>query len=145
MLVGYLSVDEVNRDLVVQMAAACGATVRLLSPKAQDLDGDFGAVLYDLESVPPKQRAEIVAELLHAPLTRPVAVHSYKLDTEADLLRDKGIIVARRLEPNLFRALCRSLRSTSALRPSLEVRQELDVSDLVGEITASAIGVAYRN
>jgi hypothetical protein len=144
MLIAYLSTDEVNRHLAARMAAECGATLHPLSPKDPPPDGRFDAVLYDPDSMPPACREEIVASALADPATRPLAVHSYNLDMQADALRDKGVVVTRRLGPGVLRALCRSLGPAPATRPSLGPQGGLADPDIVVEITVSALGVACR-
>jgi hypothetical protein len=144
MPIAYLSTDEVNRHLAALMAAACGATLHPLSPKDPPPDGRFDAVLYDLDSMPPACREEIVASALADPPTRPVAVHSYNLDMQADALRDKGVVVTRRLGPGVLRALCRSLGPALATLPPLGPQGGLADPDIVVEITVSALGVACR-
>jgi hypothetical protein len=145
MLIAYVSADEVNRDLATRMAATCGATLHLFSPKDTPPDSRFDAVLYDLESVPPGQREEIVTGLLYNASTRPVAAHAYELDANVAALRDNGVIFDRQLTPKLLRILCRSLRSAPIPVSSCEARREPAIMDLVGEITVSALGVACRH
>jgi hypothetical protein len=144
MSIAYLSADEVNRHLAGGMAAACGATLYLLSPKDPPPDGRFDAVVYDLDSMPPACREEILASALARPPTRPVAVHSYNLDMWADALRDNGTVVTRRLVPGVLRALCRSPGSAPATLPPIGPRGGLADSEIVVQITVSALGVACR-
>jgi hypothetical protein len=120
MSIAYLSTDEVNPRLAGRMAAACGETLHFLSPRDPPPDGRFDAVRYDLKSMPPACREAILASALARPPTRPVAVHSYNLDTRADALRDKGVVLTRRLGPVVLRALCRSLGPAPAALPPLE-------------------------
>jgi hypothetical protein len=145
MLIAYLSEDEVNRDLAARMAAACGATLHFRSSNNPPPDGGFDAAVYDLESMPPRRRGEVVARLLAAPSTRPEAVHAYNLDAEADALQNKGVIVTRRLGPAVLRSLCRSLSSAPTPGPPVQIQCELADMDLLGEITVSALGVASRD
>jgi hypothetical protein len=144
MSIAYLSTDEVNRHLAGRMAAACRATLHPLSPKDPPPDGRFDAVLYDLDSMPPACREEIVASTLAGPPTRPMEVHSYNLDMRADALRDKGVVVTRRLGPGVLRALRRSLSPAPAPLPPLGPQGWLADPDIVVEITVSALGVACR-
>jgi hypothetical protein len=142
--IAYLSTDEVNRHLADRMAAACGVTLHALSPRDPPPDGRFDAVLYDPDSMPPACREEIIASILAGPPTRPVAVHSYNLDIRADALRDKGVVVTRRLVPGVLQALCRSLGPAPATLPPLGPQGGLADPDIVVEITVSALGVACR-
>jgi hypothetical protein len=144
-LIAYLSDDEVNRDLATRLAAACGVALQLFSPKETPPDDLFDAVLYDLETMPPKRRAEIVAALLAAPSTRPVAIHAYNLDVEANTLKENGVIVSRRLGPAVLRALSRPLGSAPTSQLPIETRGELAASYLIGEVTVSPLGVARRD
>jgi hypothetical protein len=129
MSIAYLSTDEVNRHLAARMAAACGATLHPLSPKDPPPDGRFDAVLYDLKSIAPARREEIMTGALADPATRPVAVHAYNLDTPADAPRDKGVVVTRQLGPVVLRALCRSLGP--ATLPPLGPQRGLADPDIV--------------
>jgi hypothetical protein len=140
----YMSADDVNRNRVARMATARGATLYMLSPTDPPPDGRFDVVLYDLDSMPPKRREEIVASILGAPSVRPVAVHSYNLGKQASALREKGVVVADRLGPGLFQALCRSLGPVAGPQPSIAPRGRLAEPDRVLEIIISAIGVACR-
>jgi hypothetical protein len=102
-LIAYLSTDEVNQDLALQMAAACDIRVELLSPRDPPPDGEFDALVYDLDYWPLPQRQEVLAELLTGQAPHPVAVHTYNLDADQiDALRAKGMAVHRRLEPEVF-------------------------------------------
>jgi hypothetical protein len=144
MSIAYLSTDEVNRHLAGRMAAACGAKLHPLSPKDPPPDGRFDAVLYDLDSMPLACREEIVASALAGPPTRPVAVHSSNLDTRADALRNKGVVVTRQLGPGVLRALCRSLGPAPATLLPLRPQGGLADPAFVVEITVSALGVTCR-
>jgi hypothetical protein len=142
MLIAYISSDEVNRHLATQMATARGKTIHSFFPECKLPESRFDAILYDLDSVPVWVRAGIVAVLLTAPLSRPVAVHTYKLDDEADALRAKGVIVNRRLGPRVIRALSPPSGSAPAPCPSVEDGSRFFEPNLVGVITVSTIGVA---
>jgi hypothetical protein len=144
MSIAYLSADEVNCHLAARMAAACGAALHPVSPRDPPPDGRFDAVLYDLDSMPPACREEILASALADRATCPVAVHSYNLDMQADALRDKGVVVTRRLGPRVLRALCGSLGPAPATLPPLRPQRGLADPDIVVEITVSALRVACR-
>jgi hypothetical protein len=106
MRIAYATTDEVNQALAVQLAGECGAVVHELLPKNASPDGQFDAVLYDLDDVPGLQRREVVARLLSGPSSCSKAVHGYDLSEEqASALRRHGIVVSRHLEPELFRCL----------------------------------------
>ena len=142
MPIAYLSADELNCHLAARMAAACGAALLPITPRDPPPDGRFDAVLYDLDSMPPACREEMVASALADRATRPVAVHSYNLDMQAGALRDKGVVVTRRLGPGVHRALCGSLGPAPATLPPLRPQRGLADPDTVVEITVSALRVA---
>jgi hypothetical protein len=144
MPIAYLSTDEVNCYHAARMAAACGTTLHPVSPTDTPPDGRFDAVIYDLDSIPPACREEIVASALADPATRPVAVHSYNLDMQADALRDKGVVVTRRLGPVVLRALCRSLGPAPATLPPPTPQGGLADPDIFLEITVSARRLTCR-
>jgi hypothetical protein len=103
MRIAYLTTDEVNQDLATQMAAECGVTLVPVTPQAPSPDGQFDAVVYDLDYLPPDQRQQILTDLSSHPVGRRVAVHSYRLaDEQTETLCDNGVLVYRRLEPELF-------------------------------------------
>jgi hypothetical protein len=145
MLIAYISADEVNRDLAARMGANYGAEIQLFSPRDSAPDGRFDGVLYDLESVTRVQRELIVAQLLEHPSSRPVAVHFYDVDGNAEQLREQGVIFNRQLKPSLVRTLCRSAASNVSTRPRLENQWQRATEPLVGQITVSALGVAVRD
>jgi hypothetical protein len=99
-------------------------------------------VLYDLESISRLHREMIVAHLLERPSSRPVAVHCYDVEGNAERLREQGVIISRQLKPSLMRTLCRSAATNIDIRPPLEKRCEQATLSLVGQITVSALGVA---
>jgi hypothetical protein len=145
MLIAYLSTDEVNRHLACRIAAACSATLRPLSLKDPPPDGRFDAVLYDLDSMPPASREEIVASAIAGPQTRLVAIHSYNLDTRTDALRKRGVVVSRQLGSGVLRDLVgRVLGLAPATLPLLGPQGGLADPSIVLEITVSARGIARR-
>ena len=107
MRIAYLTLDEVNEHLATLMAGECGATLFRLMPRDPKPDGEFDAVLYDLDSLPPRQQQELLSMLLSSRPFRPVGVHSYRLEEdEAAALRRHGLVVSRRVETAVFQALC---------------------------------------
>lgn len=106
MRVAYVTTDEVNERLAMQMAANCGTTLDAFSPKDPPPDGEYAAVLYDLDYLPPAPGRNVLGELLAQPPGRPVAVHSYRLgQRQAAALRRHGCAVYPRLEMSVFRQL----------------------------------------
>jgi hypothetical protein len=109
MRIAYLTTDEVNEQLAVDLADEYGASLHVLSPRDPAPDGEFDGVLYDLDHLPPSQRQKLLSALLAgSPLDR-VAVHSYSLEEcQIDTLRAHGVDVHRRLEGAVFQSLCRA-------------------------------------
>jgi len=106
MLFAYLSLDEVNQDLAQRLVAAVGGTLDVLSFRDAAPNGQFDAVVYDLDSLPVDRRHAIVANLQAGPVSGPVAVHSYNLrGRQARALRGQGVLVSKRLRPALFAVL----------------------------------------
>jgi hypothetical protein len=58
MRTAYLTSDEVNQDLALQIAAGCATKLCVMWPKEQGLDEDFDAVIYDLDWHPELPTAE---------------------------------------------------------------------------------------
>jgi hypothetical protein len=107
MRIAYLTLDEVNENLAALMAEKCGAALFPLTPRDPKPDGEFDAVLYDLDSFPPRHRKELLSELLSTRPLHPVAVHSYQLEEdEQAALRRCGLLVCRHIDTAVFQALC---------------------------------------
>ena len=103
MHVGYLTTDEVNQELACGFAERLGFTLDPLWPKDGPWDGEFDAVVYDLDSLPRETRDEICAKLVSGYFPYPVSVHSYNLDDQQmEALRENGVAVFQRLEPEVF-------------------------------------------
>jgi hypothetical protein len=106
MRIAYLTTDEVNLDYAAKFAEGVGATLSLLFPKDPAPDGWFDAVLYDLDSLPPKERRELLSHLLGGALPYPRGVHSYNLTREQVTgLRRLGITVTKRLKRVVLQTL----------------------------------------
>jgi hypothetical protein len=100
------------------MAAECGAVICALLPKDPPPDGQFHAVLYDLDDVQKHRRADVVAQILLCPATCPRAVHGYDItDEQAKALRRHGVAVGQRLYPGLIRNLCKAAQPSRATVP----------------------------
>jgi hypothetical protein len=114
MLFAYMTTDEVNQNQALQLAAECGIDLRVLWPKDPPPDGQFDALVYDLDFWPEWRRQQVLASLLAGEQPHLTGVHSYALDEKhTELLRTKGVLVYRRLERDLFvklRALAASAR-----------------------------------
>lgn len=121
MRIAYVSLDEVNCHVAGRLAAGRGALLDVLSFRDAPPDGRHGAVLYDLDSLPPRERRQTLAALLGGSPTRPAGVHSYALDDQqVRSLRANGVAVARRLGKSLFAALDRR-RARARSRQSVSV------------------------
>jgi hypothetical protein len=109
MRIAYLSTDEVNHALAQRLAAADGSHLDLLWLRDPPPDGQFDAVLCDLDSWPASLRAEVLSRLLAATPFLPVAVHSYGPEEEqTEALRSRGVTVFNQLGPEVFRTLHRA-------------------------------------
>lgn len=98
----YMTTDPLNEEDAGQLAGAAGLTLHLQFPKDPAPDGQFDVLIYDLDHWDPERRAETVAALTREPLLHPVAVHSYQLrEQQITALRDNGVLVCRRLEPDV--------------------------------------------
>jgi hypothetical protein len=105
MLCTYLSIDEVNQDWAEKLAIESGVELDSISPR--DLSPENSdCLLVDLDSLPAGYGKTVLADLLAGKREGPAAVHSYHLRRrDARLLRRRGVIVSRRLEPEVFRRL----------------------------------------
>jgi hypothetical protein len=114
----YWTIDEVNQHLAERFAARTGVQIDVCSFRDADAARSFDAVLYDLDFFPMEQRRDLLAGLLAQQRIEPVVVHSYHLRSEeARALRRQGVIVVRRLRPNVFARL-RALVSRQARKRS---------------------------
>jgi hypothetical protein len=106
MRVAYLTTDAVNQDWAVHRAAEDGVTVHPLALDDPPPDGQFDAVVYDWDYLPPQRRAQFLLGLLAGPLSCPAAVHSYNLEEDhIKALRRHGVAVSSWLESDLFQKL----------------------------------------
>src|SRR5262245_41574303 len=64
MRIAYLTIDDVNKDFAMALAARCGATVYAFWPHELPQPGEFDALLYDLDCLPMAQREGLIADLL---------------------------------------------------------------------------------
>jgi hypothetical protein len=106
MRVAYLTTDEVNQELALQMAEKCGITLCLFEPRDDPPGNDYDAVLYDWDSWPAERRREALAQMLAGPLPHAVALHGHNLDDDqAEALFRHAVAVSRCLQPHVFRFL----------------------------------------
>jgi hypothetical protein len=115
MLCAYLSLDEVNQDLAARSADEAGVELDALTFRDAAPAGQFDAVVYDLDSLPPAYRRALLADLGAGQLVEPVAVHSYNLSAgQVRALRRRGVIVGRRLRSRLFDRLLAAVHARRA-------------------------------
>ncbi len=106
MLIAYLTTDEVNQHLALQIAEECGETLCPLSLNDVPPDSKFDALVYDWDHLPRQRQQAILAVLLAGRALLPVAVHSYNLEEDlVQPLRRQGVAVYRTLQPEIFRLL----------------------------------------
>jgi hypothetical protein len=106
MFIAYLTTDEVNLAEAARFAAESGATLYPLFPKEAVTDECFDAVVYDMDYLPERRRARILAELLAGPVLPLRCVHSFNLEEDQEeALRRNGVVVHRRLEREMFQHL----------------------------------------
>jgi hypothetical protein len=116
--IAYLTTDEVNGALAVQMAAECGMALDARWPRDWPPQAPLEAVVYDLDYLPPEQRQEILWQLLAEAVQIPTVVHSYQLEEhQVETLRRHGVVVERRLDVPLFQALRGTSLPASAVCP----------------------------
>jgi hypothetical protein len=106
----YLSTDEVNIALALAMAKGCGVTLNPLAPKDGLPDAAYDGVLCDWDSWPLEARDDLLAMLSAGSQPRRIAAHSYNLsDEQATAFFNKGFMVHRVLQPNIFKRLARAV------------------------------------
>jgi hypothetical protein len=106
MRIAYCSLDEVNTSLAETLADRFGDTLCPRWPKDGPPDGEFDAVIYDLDAWPAGDAARVVRELSQAPPTCPVAVCTYNLEEDrAKALSGRGVVVCQVLTEAVFKAL----------------------------------------
>ncbi len=104
--IGFYSIDEVNQSIAHQLAERCGVRLQCLSPKDPPPNGQYAAVVYDLDAFSLPHRHQILTSLLSETSDAVVACHSYDLKSEEiTALRRCGVVVTRRLGQCLFRKL----------------------------------------
>jgi hypothetical protein len=97
--IAYMSLDEVNQDLALEIADGCGERLATLASSAEVLPGECDAIVYDLDHLCASDRRLILEQLMLGPTERLAAVHSYHLPPRAvRSLRRNGVIVERRLQ-----------------------------------------------
>jgi hypothetical protein len=103
MRIAYVTTDEVHEHLAQDMAASQETSLFPLSPRDPHPDGEFDAVLYDWDYLPPGERSEVLKELLAGPACYSRAVHGYNLpESQEQCLRECEVAVFRQLQPEAF-------------------------------------------
>ena len=98
MFIAYISLDEVNQDLVTRTVDEHFETMATFASRAEMASWPCDAVIYDLDCLPRNDRERVLDELMGDPVRRLAAVHSYNLEpAEKRRLRRNGVIVRRRL------------------------------------------------
>jgi hypothetical protein len=106
MLIAYVTTDEVNEQLALQMAEENGETLCPLSPSDGPPDEDFDAVVYDWDYLPVQLQQAILAELSAGKAVWPAVVHGYNIDPDhVRALRRQNVAVYRTLRPEIFRRM----------------------------------------
>jgi hypothetical protein len=132
MRICYVNADEVNLALATRLAATWGAVICPMRPGERPPAGRFDAALYDLDCVPGDQLPAVLEELGPGMSDHPRAVHGYCIaDAQAKILHRYGVAVARRLDPTLFRRLCKAARRTCRTVSSDDPATELTWVNLV--------------
>jgi plasmid stability protein len=114
--IAYLSTDEVNQDLAARLAADCRVVLDPVLPRDPAPNGEYDAVVYDLDSWPQPERGEVLSRLAND-THHAVAVHSYSLeDDQVEAFRGQGASVHRRLDAEIFKVLRAMMRSQTEAR-----------------------------
>ncbi len=107
MRIAYVATDEVDHDLVAQVAAEYGAVVIARLPNDPPQDGLFDAVLYNLDDVPGDARYALLEGLRRDKPAHPRAVHGHDItDEQAWTLNRHGVTVERRLHRDFLHSVC---------------------------------------
>jgi hypothetical protein len=108
MRITYLTTDELNGELAARAGRAYGVDLDVAPPGPRRAPDPSAATLYDLDHLGPEDRRAVVDGLLSGHPPAPVAVHGYDLrDEEVAALHARGVVVARRIEPEVIRHLGR--------------------------------------
>jgi hypothetical protein len=136
MLIAYLTTDELNQHLALQMAEECGETLCPLWLSDAPPDGEFDAVVYDWDYLPAQRQQAILAALLASRAPHPVAVHGYNVDEDCvEALRGQSVAVYRRLQPEVFRSLALAYSQPRATKASgCDENNDQDFEDLTPSI-----------
>jgi hypothetical protein len=111
--IAYLTLDDVNQELIQGLAAGRGAMAVILDPRDLPVRDGSQAVFLDWDSWPHGQREETLRGLVTGGFPGPIAVHSYGISSrQVVALRQQGILVFRRLGPHAVCSLLRQVRGS---------------------------------
>lgn len=139
MRITYLTTDELNGELAARAGRACGVDLDVAPPGPRRAPDPSVATLYDLDHLGPEDRRAVVGGLLSGHPPALAAVHGYDLrDEEVAALRTRGVVVARRIEPEVIQHLCR------VVGPHPNPDRDGHASEAEGD-DAGAIGAQVRS
>jgi hypothetical protein len=126
MLLAYLTTDEVNQRLAVEMAEECGITLDPQRFTEVPSIRRFDAVLYDWNSLVSFQQEEVLKDSLATLPSCPLAVHGYGLEEDTvESLRQDGVAVFDHLDLEAFKTLRRLTKTTSRPPPRKQRRRRI--------------------
>jgi hypothetical protein len=106
MRIAYLTTDEANQDLALELAQRHDIMLCIVEPRDSAPVAGFDGVLCDWDYWPAEAKVPLLQGWLGQASVPPLGLHSYQMDGEqAEALRRRGIAVHRVLEPGVFTAL----------------------------------------
>jgi hypothetical protein len=81
--IAYVTTDELNEADAAPLAGKCRAEIHAVLLRDPPPNGEFDAILYDLDYLPVERRQVVLAELLAGPPHSLVGVHSLQPGREA--------------------------------------------------------------
>jgi hypothetical protein len=148
MRITYLTTDELNKELAAQAGKACGVDLDVSLPGPSQTPDPSATTLYDLDHLGAENSRAVLEGLLSGRSAAPVAVHSYNLqDEDIAALRTRGVVVARRIGPEVIQHLCRVAGSPPTLDPAEDghaSEPDGDDADAIGAQVRSLASAAYR-
>jgi hypothetical protein len=107
----YLTTDEVNQALALELAADQGVIVHPLAPKDGPPDRGYDAILCDWDSWPQDGRAHLLSMAKRGSFSGRFAVHGYNFTSEeARTFLSNDVMVHRILKAEVLRLLTESLQ-----------------------------------
>ena len=112
MRLASLTLDEVNQNLAQAFADEHGVSLDVQARPEGIRDGNYDAVLFDPESFPPNEHPANLKAVLDCHPNRPIAIHGYGFSADQmHDLRQRGALVARRLDAEIFARLLSVVRA----------------------------------